>query len=287
MGYMPESDAFIAGMTAVRFVRLMGELSGLPAGARARARPRGAFLRRARRGPLPQGRDLLARHEAARQARPGDRARAAAPLPRRADQRPRPLRPRAHAPADPRHPRHRRGQPHPLLAPAARRRGVLRRGAGPEGRRRRRLLQPRRGAAGQPQVPGARDPRRRRGARSPPPSRPSAARSRRAPRQRSSWCCRKGSRCATSTGSPPSGRCRSAGSTTSRIPCRTSSSRPWRRRRTPMAVYERNYGRYEGALTPTWSRFLILPRYAFEGRLRQPALRASSPSASCCRSPGC
>ena len=30
MGYMPESDAFIAGMTAVRFVRLMGEISGLP-----------------------------------------------------------------------------------------------------------------------------------------------------------------------------------------------------------------------------------------------------------------
>jgi ABC-2 type transport system ATP-binding protein len=30
MGYMPENDAFINGMTAVRFVRLMGELSGLP-----------------------------------------------------------------------------------------------------------------------------------------------------------------------------------------------------------------------------------------------------------------
>lgn len=30
MGYMPENDAFIAGMTAVRFVRLMGEISGLP-----------------------------------------------------------------------------------------------------------------------------------------------------------------------------------------------------------------------------------------------------------------
>ncbi|HKI06169.1 MAG TPA: ABC transporter ATP-binding protein [Thermoanaerobaculia bacterium] len=30
MGYMPESDAFISGMTAVRFVRLMGEISGLP-----------------------------------------------------------------------------------------------------------------------------------------------------------------------------------------------------------------------------------------------------------------
>lgn len=31
-----------------------------------------------------------------------------------------------------------------------------------------------------------------------------------------------------------------------------------------MAVYERNYGRYQGELTPSWSRFLILPRYAFK-----------------------
>ena len=30
MGYMPETDSFISGMTAVRFIRLMGELSGLP-----------------------------------------------------------------------------------------------------------------------------------------------------------------------------------------------------------------------------------------------------------------
>ena len=30
VGYMPERDAFIAGMTAVRFIRLMAELSGLP-----------------------------------------------------------------------------------------------------------------------------------------------------------------------------------------------------------------------------------------------------------------
>jgi hypothetical protein len=29
-----------------------------------------------------------------------------------------------------------------------------------------------------------------------------------------------------------------------------------------MAVYERNYGRYQGELTPTRSRFLVLPRYA-------------------------
>ncbi len=30
IGYMPENDAFIAGMSAIRLVRLMGELSGLP-----------------------------------------------------------------------------------------------------------------------------------------------------------------------------------------------------------------------------------------------------------------
>jgi ABC-2 type transport system ATP-binding protein len=33
MGYMPETDSFVAGMSGVRFVRLMAELSGLPAGA--------------------------------------------------------------------------------------------------------------------------------------------------------------------------------------------------------------------------------------------------------------
>jgi ABC-2 type transport system ATP-binding protein len=31
IGYMPERDAYIEGMSAVRFVRLMGEISGLPA----------------------------------------------------------------------------------------------------------------------------------------------------------------------------------------------------------------------------------------------------------------
>ncbi len=30
IGYMPENDAFVAGMTAVHFIRLMAELSGLP-----------------------------------------------------------------------------------------------------------------------------------------------------------------------------------------------------------------------------------------------------------------
>ncbi len=31
-----------------------------------------------------------------------------------------------------------------------------------------------------------------------------------------------------------------------------------------MAVYKRNYKPYEGSLTPQWSRFLILPRYAYQ-----------------------
>src|SRR6202020_3197795 len=30
VGYMPENDSFIANMTAVSFVRMMAELSGLP-----------------------------------------------------------------------------------------------------------------------------------------------------------------------------------------------------------------------------------------------------------------
>src|SRR3954470_5061136 len=30
VGYMPENDSFIANMTAVSFIRMMGELSGLP-----------------------------------------------------------------------------------------------------------------------------------------------------------------------------------------------------------------------------------------------------------------
>lgn len=32
-----------------------------------------------------------------------------------------------------------------------------------------------------------------------------------------------------------------------------------------MAVYEHTYKRYAGELTPTWSRFLIIPRHAFRG----------------------
>ena len=31
-----------------------------------------------------------------------------------------------------------------------------------------------------------------------------------------------------------------------------------------MAVFKHAYKGYDGPLTPAWSRFLILPRYAFE-----------------------
>src|SRR6202142_1249228 len=31
-----------------------------------------------------------------------------------------------------------------------------------------------------------------------------------------------------------------------------------------MAVYKKTYRPYEGELTPSWSRFLVIPRYAFE-----------------------
>src|SRR5262245_3896349 len=35
-----------------------------------------------------------------------------------------------------------------------------------------------------------------------------------------------------------------------------------------MAVLERSYKRYEGALSPEWSRFLIIPRHAFRNVFR-------------------
>jgi len=35
-----------------------------------------------------------------------------------------------------------------------------------------------------------------------------------------------------------------------------------------MAVLERSYKRYEGVLSPEWSRFLIIPRHAFQNVFR-------------------
>ena len=47
IGYMPETDAHIPGMTAVTFVAYCGQLAGLPPRRRDAARARGALLRRA------------------------------------------------------------------------------------------------------------------------------------------------------------------------------------------------------------------------------------------------
>lgn len=41
-----------------------------------------------------------------------------------------------------------------------------------------------------------------------------------------------------------------------------------------MAVYKRSYRRFGGGLTPEWSRFLILPRYAYQDVLRSRLLLA-------------
>ena len=30
-----------------------------------------------------------------------------------------------------------------------------------------------------------------------------------------------------------------------------------------MAVYERSYATYQGPMTPTWARFLVIPSYAY------------------------
>src|SRR6516162_6085140 len=55
--------------------------------------------------------------------------------------------------------------------------------------------------------------------------------------------------------------CRSAVSTISATRSKTSSSKPWR---PPVAVYKKTYRPYDGPLTASWKRFLVIPRYAFE-----------------------
>src|SRR5580693_7615911 len=59
---------------------------------------------------------------------------------------------------------------------------------------------------------------------------------------------------------------RSAGSITNAIRFRTFSSKRWKHRKaaTDMAVYKRNYKRFDGTLTDQRWRFTILPRYAFQ-----------------------
>ena len=247
MGYMPENDAFIGGMTGVRFVRLMGELSGLPA-ERALERAHEALfyvgLGEARyrkvdtyslgmkqlaklAQALVHGPRLLFLDEPTNGLDPDARERMLRLI----------------------HDIRDTGEVNIILSSHLLRDVeeccdevlVLKDGRiatycnlEEERRANRKFLEL--------ETRG-----RRRGRRSPPPSRPSGCEMATAASSGSSWCCRRGSRCATSTGWPRSGRCRSAASTTRRTPCRTSSSRRWRRRSPAMAVYERNYGRYQGS----------------------------------------
>ena len=105
---------------------LLRAAGGPAAGRRHAARPRGALLRRPRRGALPQRRDVLDRHEAAHQAGAGAGARPGPAVPRRADQRDGPEGPRGDARSHPRPGPQQGRQPDPLVAPAARRRVHLR-----------------------------------------------------------------------------------------------------------------------------------------------------------------
>ena len=41
-----------------------------------------------------------------------------------------------------------------------------------------------------------------------------------------------------------------------------------------MAVYKRSYRAYSGRLTPAWSRFFVLTRYAMRGMFRSKFLTA-------------
>ena len=43
-----------------------------------------------------------------------------------------------------------------------------------------------------------------------------------------------------------------------------------------MAVYKRSYRGYAGPLTPTWSRFAILPRYAYRDLFQSKIMTADA-----------
>ena len=97
VGYMPEHDCLPLDVSGTDFVTHMGQISGLPFAA---ARERAAEMLRhvgLLRGALSPHRQLLDRHEAARQARPGARPRSQAAAARRADERPRSRGPRGNA----------------------------------------------------------------------------------------------------------------------------------------------------------------------------------------------
>src|SRR4029453_4701519 len=125
VGYMPERDAFIAKMSAVHFVRLMGELSGLPSEAALERAHEALFYvglgeaRYRRLETYSLGMKQLANlAPAILHARPGTAFSG------RAAERARSPRAPAHDQVDPRDSRQRPRAHRPLVAPAARRRRV-------------------------------------------------------------------------------------------------------------------------------------------------------------------
>ena len=128
IGYMPENESLIANLTAVQFLRLMGEISGLPAEVALEKAHEVLYHVGLGEARYRTARHLLARHEADGQARAGHRARAGAADSGRAHQRPGSRGAPPHARADPRDEGSSRHERDALLPPAERRGGGLRRG---------------------------------------------------------------------------------------------------------------------------------------------------------------
>ena len=127
VGYMPEGDCLVPGMTAVELVTTLGRLTGMTyRDAMTRAHEVLDYVELGR-GALPRAGGVLHGDEAAPQAGPGAGARPRPAAAGRADQRAGPQGSPAHARPGAR-PGARAGQEHPgLLAPAAGRGAHLRR----------------------------------------------------------------------------------------------------------------------------------------------------------------
>ena len=127
IGYMPEQDCHVPGMTASAFVAFAGELSGLPrdeAISRAHEVLYYVGLGEARYRNVETYSTGMKQRVKLAQALVHDPGPAAA---RRADERPRPAGPRGDAGAHPRHRDPPGDEPDPVLAPAPRRGAGLRR----------------------------------------------------------------------------------------------------------------------------------------------------------------
>ena len=71
IGFMPETDALVPGLTGVEYVSLAGELYGMPRREAQRRRSRGVVLSRTRRGAVPPCGRVFDRHETTREAGAG------------------------------------------------------------------------------------------------------------------------------------------------------------------------------------------------------------------------